>query len=203
MSPTRVYSLWQTVDMLWKRAGPKYMVRVAVTDESVCVCVSTNFGHVTWSGLEIMRLFVTGHSHCHAPFLPVDPNSQSAFLWLKTLHFLNLVQVCESIWKLCAFFHKPLPLPRLLLANWHKHTHTHLTSMPNFSLKPTNKPTDSPTDHQTELTIEVLVASLEACVRGVGGQLSHTRSSIDRHTWWQRRRELNVQKSDKGSYVCH
>lgn len=42
------------------------------------------------------------------------------------------MQVCESIWNLCTFCNKPLPLQRPLLANWqeHKHTHSHNHTRP-------------------------------------------------------------------------
>ncbi len=37
------------------------------------MCFSTKFGHFTRIHLEAGLLFVTGHSHCHAPFFPRWP----------------------------------------------------------------------------------------------------------------------------------
>ncbi len=53
---------------LMKRGGASH-------DQWNYVSVSTKFGRVTWSCLEVMQLFVTGHSHCHALFLTVGLNS--------------------------------------------------------------------------------------------------------------------------------
>ncbi len=84
----------------------------------VCVCVFKKFGHVTWIHLEVMHLFVTGLSHCHALFLPIGPISYLAVLWLMTKLSLNLVQVCESTWKLCDILEKAT-------LNTHINTHFH------------------------------------------------------------------------------
>ncbi len=119
------------------------------------MCFSTKIGHVIWFCLEVMHLFVTGH----APFFPVGPNSWSAVLWLM----INLsTQFCASLWihlefiRLSFFCNRPLRLPRPLLVNWHedKHipSHTHLTSMTNFSLLG-QKPTERPTEWRIELLV--------------------------------------------------
>ncbi len=87
-----------------RRRGQSVQAGHAVINERVCACVSTRFGRVTWIYLEVMHLFVTGHPHCHAPFFacwsdqyiscPLSRESRPTFLQ-------NLLQVCESILKLC------------------------------------------------------------------------------------------------------
>ncbi len=68
---------WSTtrVVKLWKRAGLKCQDEAMTLKVYVCVCVSTKFAHVTCIRLEVMCLFIVGHSHCNAPFLPVGSNS--------------------------------------------------------------------------------------------------------------------------------
>ncbi len=55
MPPTRVYNLQFTTKFF------------------------TKFDHVTLISLEVLHFFVTGHSHCHTPFLPVGPVNQLSF----------------------------------------------------------------------------------------------------------------------------
>ncbi len=92
----------QSVDELWK--GLKCRGE-ASHDQWKCVCVSTKFGHVTWLKLEIMCLF------CHRQLPLQCPLFCQLARTINQLNFdswktfpLNLVQVCESIWKLRTFF---------------------------------------------------------------------------------------------------
>ncbi len=119
-------------------AGHKCRVGQAMTSKSVCVFFFTYFVRIRLICLGVMRLFITGHSHCHTPFcqLTWTVNQLSFGSW-PTFQ-LKFVQICESIWKLCTFLRSAIPIATPLLANWHecKHTHTHtnLISVPNFSL---------------------------------------------------------------------
>ncbi len=59
----------------------KFTVCVCVC---TCVCVSTEFSYATWLRLEVMCLFVTGHSHCPPPFC------QLAWTQTHTLRHTNV-----------------------------------------------------------------------------------------------------------------
>ncbi len=69
------------------------------------------------------------------------------------------------------FSNRSLPLPRPLLASWHKHkytlTHTYLTSMLNFSLLGREPPKDGEyfgsTDQLTELQLVAVIKICDAC----------------------------------------
>ncbi len=103
----------------------------AMTKESVYVYFfPRQFGLVTWIRLEVMLLFVTGHSHCHASFCQLGHivNQLSFGSW--PTFPLTALQVFWSIWNLYTFLLLPLQQPLPLLASWHeyKRTQTHLTS---------------------------------------------------------------------------
>ncbi len=94
----------QLVDELWRGPGLKCRAR-AIHDQWKCVCMcvhfSSKFAHVTWIHSEIMHLFVTSPSHCHAPFLSDAPHrptymisSKSALCWLS--HYFPLERAAAS-----------------------------------------------------------------------------------------------------------
>ncbi len=76
ITPTRVYSLQQTIDEPCKGAGLKCGGGARHDQwKCVCLCVSAKFGHVTGICFEVMHLFVKGYSCCHAPFCPMGMNA--------------------------------------------------------------------------------------------------------------------------------
>ncbi len=119
-----------------------------------------------------MRLFVTGHSHCHAPFWQLARAVNQLFFGSRSTFPLNLVQVCESIWKLCNFLPKVTsiakpPFNQLAWAqtNTFTYTRTHLTSSLtlSFSLLGWKLPKGGnfcgQTDRQTEWPVELQVTA--------------------------------------------
>ncbi len=95
MPSTRVYSLRQTADELWKGAELKCGGRVS----------------------HDMNLFRSYAPFCYRPLPLPHPlfarwpeQLISCPLAHDQLYTLNLVQVCESIWKSCTFLQKATPI---------------------------------------------------------------------------------------------
>ena len=79
----------------------------------VSECLSTTTGHARWICFKVMHLLVGG-LHCCALFIQLAWTAHQLFLDSQQIFPENLVQACESIWK----------LPRPTCSQTHTVTHT-------------------------------------------------------------------------------
>ncbi len=130
MPPTRVYSPRQMVDELWNVMGQ------AMTSESVCVCVCffkvwpcyndpfRNYAPLCYRPLPLPRPLFQLACTVNQPSFGLSTKS-CASLWIH-LEVMHLLQYAI-----------PTAMPPFSWLAWTQHhprAHTHLTSMPNFSL---------------------------------------------------------------------
>ncbi len=123
-------------------------------DQWQCMCVFLqSFGHVTWIHVEVMQLFVTGHSHYHTPIarwhkqlISCPLTHVQPFHWIlcksmnpfgRNVFFVCLFVFCFFF--VCFFCNRPLPLTRPLLSQlaWTQ-THT-FAHMHTLNLHPKSK----------------------------------------------------------------